>query len=167
MRKVAAAGSMLALGLSACGDQTVEPPAEAPVPVVEAAPAPALVVVDLGNAQQFAREGSPLVPVELDASGAARVQGRVEGEAAPVYAVAVGAGQTLTVTMQTDTSNLYFNVSEAADHSGAAVHRGEVDGAEAQLTPATDATYVITPFQPRATARRGEAGDFTLMFQRR
>jgi len=69
--------------------------------------------------------------------------------------------------METDSSNLYFNVSEATDHSGAAVHRGEVDGQSATLTADRDMTYVIAPFQPRATARRDEAGDFTLTISRR
>ena len=98
--------------------------------------------------------------------GTQTVQGVVRGYAAPVYAVPVAKGQTLTVEFAPSNTNLYINVSDAADQSGAALHRGETDGATASLKADRDTTYVIAPYQPRAMARRGENGDFSLTVTR-
>lgn len=105
-------------------------------------------------------------PVTFARTGSTTVQGQVSGDTAPVYAVPVAAGQTLTATFASPSANLYFNVSDAADHSGAALHRGEVDGATATLKAERDTTFVIQPYQPRAMARRGETAPFTLTVSR-
>ncbi len=44
--------------------------------------------------------------------------------------------------------------------------RGEVDGETAELKASKDTTYVITPYQPRAMARRDETGSYTLTVSR-
>lgn len=172
MRFLAPSVSAVALvfALGACGSPKASAPDQAAsdqaVPVEAStadAPPPPL---DVDNARQFVNGASQLVEVDVPASGAASLEGEVNGEDAPVYAVAVGAGQTLGVSIETTNPNLYFNVSEATDHSGAAVHRGEVDGTSASLKAERGQTYVITLFQPRATARRGEAGRFTLVITR-
>ena len=93
-------------------------------------------------------------------------EGMVKGYAAPVYAVPVASGQTLKVAFKPSNTNLYFNISDAADQSGAAVFRGEVDGQAAELKASKDTTYVITPFQTRATARRGSEGGYSLTISR-
>ena len=160
------------VALGACGSPEqsgTEAPASTPAPAgAPAEPEPAaLPSIDTENARQFVQGGSTLIEASFPAVGSTTAEGQVKGYDAPVYAVPVAAGQTLTVAMETASSNLYFNVSEATDHSGAAVHRGEVDGQTATLTADRDMTYVIAPFQPRATARRDEAGDFTLTISRR
>jgi hypothetical protein len=156
--------------LAACSPskpEKAEAPAAPPAPPAAAAPAaPALPPVDTANAQQFATNGGALTPLTFERSGSTTVTGSVVGDKAPVYAVPVAAGQTLTVTFQSDSANLYVNVSDAADHSGAALHRGEMDGRTATLKADRDMTFVIVPFQPRAMARRDETAAFSLTVAR-
>ena len=105
--------------------------------------------------------------VTLDPAGAASVSGEVKGYKAPVYAVPVAAGQTLVVAFKSANTSLYMNVTDAADASGAAVHRGEVDGPNATLTAVKDTTYLLQPFMVRAAARRGESGPFEITVTRK
>ncbi|GAA0378165.1 hypothetical protein GCM10009093_01580 [Brevundimonas terrae] len=156
--------SVALLGLGACGQEAAKP-VEQPSAPVQAAPE-VLPALETANAQQFVPEGGSLVPLELGSEGTVNVTGTVTGYAAPVYAVAVAQGQTLTVDFKTDSTNLYMNISDAADHSGAALHRGEVEGAKATLVAPRNMTFVIVPYQPRATARRNESGDFSLSVTR-
>lgn len=160
----------LTLGLAACGqaeNKAAEVTAPAPAPAAAVAPpAASLPAVDAENARQFATGEDTFEALTFDRSGATTVKGVVRGDAAPVYAVPVAAGQTLTVTFVPANTNLYINVSDAADHSGAALHRGEVDGQTATLKAERDMTFVITPYQPRAMARRNETGEFSLTVAR-
>ncbi|MEG1451230.1 hypothetical protein [Brevundimonas sp.] len=156
--------SVALLGLAACGQEAAKP-VEQPSAPAQTAPE-ALPALETANAQQFVPEGGSLVPLELDSAGNITVTGTVTGYVAPVYAVAVAQGQTLSVDFKTDSTNLYVNISDAADHSGAALHRGEVEGAKATLTAPRNMTFVIIPYQPRATARRNETGDFSLTVSR-
>lgn len=157
--------SVALLGLTACGQEPVKPSVP-PSPPEKVAPK-VLPALETANAAQFVPEGGSLVPLELGTEGTTSSTGTVKGYAAPVYAVAVAQGQTLTVDFKTDSTNLYMNISDAADHSGAALYRGEVEGTTATLTAPRNMTFVITPFQPRAMARRNESGDFTLTVTRR
>ena len=105
--------------------------------------------------------------VSFPAVGSTSLAGRVEGYKTVSYAVPVAAGQTLTVELKSDSSNAYFNIHDASDSSGAAVFNGNSGARVARLTATQDVTYVIRPFQQRATARRGEAFDFTFLVDRR
>lgn len=158
-----------ALALAGCGQQAAKPadapaqaPAAAPAPTPAPAPVAAAPAVDKTALQALMTPDDTLEVVTLDAAGAASASGEVKGYKAPVYAVPVGAGQTLSVTFEPSNTNLYVNVVDAADTSGAAVHRGEVDGPKASVTAAKAGVYLIKPYQPRATARRDEAGTFKL-----
>lgn len=143
-------------------------PAAAAATEVQDSPAPApSPVIDRAAAERFAHDGGALEIPELPASGALILKGAVKGDTAPAYAFALAAGQTLTVAFAPSNASLYFNLSDAADTSGAALHRGEVDGAEATVVATRDMTVVVTPFQPRAMARRGETGDYALTVTRR
>ena len=159
-----AAGAALALALAGCGQQASAPeakPVEA-APPVAAAPIAAPPAVDRAAIQALMSPDETLEIVTLDASGAASASGEVKGYKAPVYAVQVAQGQTLSVTFEPSNTNLYINVVDAADTSGAAVHRGEVDGPQASVTAPKAGVYLIKPYQPRAMARRDEAGTFKL-----
>ncbi len=165
-------GLVSVLALGACSpsqpapaDQAAAPPAAVAEAPASAQP-PALPAADLENARQFVQEGDALEELTFDRSGSTTVKGTVKGDAAPVYAVPVAQGQTMAVTFTPSNSNLYVNVSDAADHSGAALHRGEVDGNGATLKAERDMTFVITPFQPRAMARRNETGEFSITVAR-
>lgn len=161
---------VMALDLAACGQAenkaAEKAPPRASTPVAEAPPAPSLPAVDVENARQFVVGDAALEMPTFERTGATTVKGAVRGDTAPVYAVPLAQGQTLTVTFAPASSNLYINVSDAADHSGAALHRGEVDGPTATLKAERDMTFVIKPFQPRAMARRNETGEFSLTIAR-
>jgi hypothetical protein len=65
---------------------------------------------------------------------ATTVNGKINGYKTNVYAVTIGAGQSLNVRFDTRSTSAYFNVIDSADGSGAAVHRGEVAGNVATVT---------------------------------
>lgn len=157
-----------ALLCAACSQPQASKPESDPAvaPPAVAATEAALPDVDTVNAQHFIQGDSKLEVLDFAPAGTHTVQGAVRGYTAPVYAVPVAKGQTLSVNFAPSNTNLYINVSNAADQSGAALHRGETDGATASFKADRDTTYVITPYQPRATARRGEVGDFSLTVTR-
>lgn len=158
-----------ALVCAACDPAPSTPePAAAPAADTPAAlTPPAPPTVDRTAAERFVHDGGGLEVPDLPAAGDLVLKGTVRGYAAPTYAFALAAGQTLNLVFAPSNTNLYFNVSDATDTSGAALHRGEVDGAEAVVTATRDMTLVVTPFQPRAMARRGETGDYVLTVSRR
>lgn len=155
-----------AFALAGCGQQAAKPaeaPAEDPA-ASAAAPAPVAVApaVDQAALKGLLSPDETLEVLTLDATGAASASGEVKGYKTTVYAVPVAQGQTLSVAFEPSNTNLYMNVVDAADTSGAAAHRGEVDGPKASIAAAKAGVYLIKPFQPRATARRGESGTFKL-----
>ncbi len=158
-----------ALVCAACDPAPSAPePAAAPAAETPAAPTPpAAPMVDRTAAERFVHDGGGLEAPDLPATGDLVLKGAVRGDAAPTYAFGLAAGQTLNLAFEPSSTNLYFNVSDAADTSGAALHRGEEDGAAAVVTATRDMTLVVTPFQPRAMARRGETGDYVLTVSRR
>jgi hypothetical protein len=160
-RIVVAALSLGALTLVAgCSQPADKAPAQA-------APAEAsLPTVDLAVVQaRLSPDETPSV-VEFPRTGSRIVTGQVTGYKTQVWIVPVAAGQTLTVAFAPSNTNLYVNILDADDDSGLAVHRGEVDGPRATLAAVQDAVFIIRPFQPRATARRNETGDYTLTIDR-
>ena len=162
-----------ALGLASCGapKQAEQAKAEAPAAPAAAEPTAAAPTVVLPQVDMAAAEpraaGLPVEALTFDAVGSTNGEGAVQGSTAPVYAVPVAAGQTLSVAFEPSNANLYFNVVDASDTSGAAVHRGEVDGANATITAAKAGTYLIMPFQPRAMARRNESATFKAVIERK
>lgn len=156
-----------ALVCAACDPAPSTPePAGAPAAETPAAPTPP-PMVDRTAAERFVHDGGALEVPDLPASGDLVLKGTVRGYAAPTYAFALAAGQTIDLAFEPSNTNLYFNVSDASDASGAALHRGEVDGAKAVVTATHDMTLVVAPFQPRAMARRDETGDYVLTVSRR
>ena len=167
MRTVMLIGALV-LGLAAC-NQPAQPAKEA---AAEAPPAAAPVVValpavDTAAAQARLTPDNTLEVLSFAPAGATTAFGEIKGYKAPIYAVPVAAGQTLVVDFKSANTSLYMNVIDAADASGAAVHRGEVDGPSATITAAKDATYLLQPFMVRAAARRGEGGPFEITVTRK
>lgn len=157
------------LAVAACGP--AEPAAEpASAPSAEMAPVAApgapLPTADLEGARRLAPAGADVQAVSFERTGSTTVTGSVKGDVAPVYAVPLAAGQTLTATFKGSNANLYFNAFDASDASGTALHRGELNGDTVTFKTTAPMTVVLTPFQPRAMARRNEGGDFTLTVTR-
>ena len=144
------------LALTGCGGASTTSSGGAALPAVNSAAATQLLSSD-----------ETLQTLSFPVVGSTSLAGRVEGYKTVSYAVPVAAGQILTVELKSDSSNAYFNVHDAVDSSGAAVFNGNSGARIARLTATQDVTYVIRPFQPRATARRGEAFDYTFLVDRR
>jgi hypothetical protein len=153
--------AVLAGTLAACADGPAPPAPEAQAPA-----APGLPTVDTAGAQGLLSPDEALQPLGFAATGSTSTAGSVVGYNSTAFAVPVAAGQTLTVEFVPSNTNLYRNIHDTRDQSGAAVFRGEFDGSRAVLTPSEPTTYLIRPFQPRAMARRGERGEFTLTVSR-
>jgi len=107
-----------------------------------------------------------LQTLSFPAVGSTRVSGTVDGYRSPAYLVPVAKRQTLTVTLESASSNAYFNIHDAADSSGYAVFNGNSGDRTARLTAPRDMSYVIRPFQPRASARRNEQVPYSFAVER-
>lgn len=137
------------------------PVAQAPAVVPKGLPP-----VNTSAAQALLSPDQVLQTIDFPEAGSKTVSGRIEGSKSTAYAVPAKAGQTLTVTMTTSSSSAYFNVRDVRDQSGAAIHRGEIDGQKATISVPVDTTYLIDPFLVRAVARRGSTADYTLTITR-
>jgi hypothetical protein len=156
------------VGLAACSPSPSEPaPAPADAPSSAAAPSQtaALPAVDMTAAKARVTPETTVEAVTLSGDGETTVTGEVRGYEAPAYVIPVAAGQTLKVTFKPGNTNLYMNVFDVADQ-GVAAHRGDVDGEEAVIQAKADGTYMIQPYQVRATARRGESGSYSIVISR-
>lgn len=144
--------------LAACAQPTQTVMDQDPVATVEA---------DTAAAQALLSPDETLKPLTVPKGGTIDVRGAVQGYKSNAYAVPVAAGDTLEVAFEPSNANLYFNVVDVADQSGAAVFRGEVEGNTATVQASVGTTYLVRPFQPRAMARRGEVGQYDLKVTRR
>ena len=147
--------------LAACVVAEAPPPQTPQSAATRALPAP-----DRAGAQALLSADETLQVVDFPLQGSTTVTGSVVGYTSTAYAVPVAAGQELTVAFVPSNTNLYMNVHDTRDQSGAAVHRGEFDGPTAVLRPSSDLTYLIRPYQPRATARRNERGTYEIRLTR-
>lgn len=162
--------SALALGLAACNGPAEPAKETAAAPAAPTAPAPVVVtlpVVDTAAVQAGLTPDNSLEVLTFAPAGSTTAAGAINGYKAPVYAVPVAAGQTLVVAFKPSNTSQYMNVVDAADATGAAVHRGEVDGPNASLTVAKDTVYLLKPFMVRAAARRGESGTYEITATRK
>jgi hypothetical protein len=148
--------ALTAVLLTACAAPGVTPSGGAPV----------LPPVDETGAQRLIGPEQTVQTLSFPPVGSTKVSGRIIGYKSTAYAVPVATGQTLVVTMESPSDNAYFNVQNAADSSGAAVFRGEIAGRTARIHADSNATYLISPFQPRASARRNESASYSFTIER-
>jgi hypothetical protein len=158
--------SACAGGSSGGTGATTAPAPAAPAVQAPAAPAKALPSVDTAAAQALLSPDQTLQTVSFPETGSTTVSGKIVGSKSVAYAVPAKAGQTLTVSLATKSTSAYVNVKDVRDQSGAAVHRGEIDGPKATIRVPADTTYLIDPFLVRAVARRGGTADYTLTIGR-
>jgi len=104
--------------------------------------------------------------LSVPANGSLTVRGTISGYKHDVYAVSIAAGDTLSVRFDTRSTSAYFNLIDAGDASGAAIHRGDVDGKSASVKAARPMTYLIQPYIVRAAARRGEKAQYSFAITR-
>lgn len=147
---LAASLSLGIVALAACDGPPAPPPATPE-------PEPALDVERLKS--RLAPEQTLQV---IGADGP--VHGRLEGWRAPVYAIQVAAGQTLDVELEGE--GVFVNLGDAADPTGAPLHRGESDGPRARVRAGKPTVYFIAPYQPPEASRAARRADFTLVIGR-
>ena len=96
-------------------------------------------------------------------ASSALVKGALQGPDADArdYIVRAGAGQKMTVEMQTTSTSAYFNVLSPGSEE--ALYRGEVAG-EPRWSGALPASgdYRVRVFLNRAAARQGKSAAYTL-----
>ncbi len=89
------------------------------------------------------------------------VKGRIAGQQYVDHTLRAGAGQTLSVSLESANRSIYFNLLPP-DSKDVAMARGEMrDNRYAGLLP-DDGKYTIRVFLVRAAARRGTAADYSL-----
>lgn len=92
---------------------------------------------------------------------AAALKGRITGQQHVDYTLRAGAGQTLSVSLESGNRSIYFNLLPPGSKD-VAMARGELrDNRYAGVLP-DDGVYTIRVFLVRAAARRGTAADYTL-----
>lgn len=146
------AGLLVMLALAACASSSTGTS-------VAGADGAALPAPDLAAAERLISSDETLQVVDFPVVGSTSLNGRVEVYRSVSYAVPVAQGRRLEVELRSPSSRAYFNIHDAADDSGAAVFNGNSGARIARLTAPRDMTYVIRPFQPRASARLGESFD--------
>ena len=96
--------------------------------------------------------------------GSATVKGTIKGDTDGEYMIAVKAGETLTVSLNSDNNSTYFNVWAPGKVPGndEALFAGAVTGDvfSQQLDEAGD--YMVQVYLYRNAARRGETSHFTV-----
>lgn len=93
-------------------------------------------------------------------ASSATLSGRIKGDETVDYRLGAKAGQTMSVTMQTDSGANYFNVLPPG--SEAAIGRGDTTGNAWTGTLPVDGTYTVRVYQMRSAARRNETANYTL-----
>lgn len=92
---------------------------------------------------------------------AASLKGRIAGQQYVDYTLRAGAGQTLSVSLESANRSIHFNLLPPGSKD-VAMARGELrDNRYAGVLP-DDGTYTIRVFLVRAAARRGTAADYVL-----
>jgi hypothetical protein len=134
--------------------------------VSDAGGSAALPAADVAAAQRLVSPDETLQTLDFPRIGSTRVSGTVDGYKHTSYLVPIAKGQTLTVTLESPNANAYFNVHDAADSSGFGVFNGNSGERTARLTAPENMTYVIRPFQPRASARRNEQVPYSFTVKR-
>jgi hypothetical protein len=90
------------------------------------------------------------------------ITGTIRGWQAVEYRLGARAGQTMKVTLQSDNSANFFNVT--APGTDTALFIGADQGNHFSGSLPTDGTYKVLVYLMRNEARRGESADYSLSF---
>lgn len=117
-------------------------------------------IVFLGLPVQ-ATEGIRTVPVHFKkGSSQATIQGQIKGRETIDYVLGARAGQTMTVTLKTKHTALYFNVLPPGSEE--AIFVGQTSGSHFEGKLPKDGDYRVRVYLVRAAARRDESAKYTL-----
>ena len=97
-------------------------------------------------------------------ANSATIKGQLKGPSNDVhdYLLRAKAGQTMTVSLQTNSISTSFNVMPP-DSQGEAIFQGELEGKKQwSASLPEDGEYRVRVYLNRAAARQGKAASFTL-----
>lgn len=93
-------------------------------------------------------------------ASSATLSGRIKGDESADYRLQAKAGQTMIVSLTTDSGANSFNVLPPG--SDAAIGRGDTSGNAWEGTLPVDGEYTVRVYQMRSAARRNETANYTL-----
>lgn len=113
-------------------------------------------------APAFAQVAPPRTEViQFEAGTSAKtIQGAIKGYEVVDYVVSARAGQTLTVTLKSDKTSNYFNVTPKDDDI--AIYNGSINGNSYTDVLPKDGDYIIRVYLMRNDARRNKTASYTL-----
>ena len=120
---------------------------------------------DISGAQRLLSLDETMEIPSFPANGSTKIDQTIDGHKTAVYVVGAVKGQTLTIQMQNDAGNVYFDVLEP-NGSGKKIFSTEAACRGARIRAPSDATYVIRPFLPRAMADAQASARYSLCITR-
>jgi hypothetical protein len=101
------------------------------------------------------------------ANGGTLVETSIDGYKTAVYVIGAVKGQTLTVQLDSESPNVYFDVLETGLGGGSKkIFSTEAACRGARIRAQSDTTYIIRPFLASALADAGATARYTLCINR-
>lgn len=122
---------------------------------------------DTTAAQRMLSLDQTLETPSFEANGGTTVDASIDGYKTAVYVVGVVKGQVLTVQLESDDPNVYFDVLEPTFGGGTAkIFSTEAACRGTRIHANSDTTYVIRPFLAKSLADRNASVGYTLCINR-
>lgn len=103
----------------------------------------------------------------FSANGGTIIDSSIDGYKSAIYVVGAVKGQTLTVQLDGDDPNLYFDVLETRVGGGSKkIFSTEAACRGARIRAQSDTTFIIRPFLARSLAEAGASSRYTLCLNR-
>lgn len=120
---------------------------------------------DIGASKRLLTLDETMEIPSFPANGSTKIDQTINGYKTAVYVVSAVKGQTLTIQMENDAGNVYFDVLESKG-SGKKIFSTEAACRGARIRAPSNATYVIRPFLPRAMADAQATARYSLCLTR-
>ncbi|NEX16924.1 MAG: hypothetical protein C1943_09920 [Halochromatium sp.] len=118
-------------------------------------------------AQRMLSLDQTLETPSFEANGGTIVDATIDGYKTAIYVIGVVKGQVLTVQVESDTPNVYFDVLEPTLGGGSAkIFSTEAACRGTRIHAPSDTTYVIRPFLAKSLAERNASVRYTLCINR-
>lgn len=122
---------------------------------------------NIAAAQRTLSLNQTLETPSFPANGGTLIETSIDGYKTPVYVIGAAKGQTLTVQLDSDDPNVYFDVLETGFGGGSKkIFSTEAACRGARIRAQSDRTFIIRPFLARALADAGASARYTLCINR-
>lgn len=122
---------------------------------------------NIAAAQRTLSLDQTLETPSFSANGGTVIDSSIDGYKTAVYVVGAVKGQTVTVQLDSDDPNLYFDVLETGFAGGSKkIFSTEAACRGARIRAQSDTTFIIRPFLARALAETGTRSRYTLCLHR-